>query len=89
MRASFADEGGESAATGTNFEAFVLADRPLYITLGLVQNEAKDDVAVKTGWATFQSAERIDVMAVVRTLTPDGKVVTRHILASQEPPRGE
>ena len=43
------------------------------------------EVAVMTGWATFESTENIDVVAVVRITTPDGKLINRYVLASEEP----
>ena len=89
LEASFTDERGNSASTGSSFEFFLTPDRPVRITLALPAQEAAEDVAVKTGWATFQSAEQIEVFAVVRITTPEGKVLNRHVLGSQRAMTGE
>jgi hypothetical protein len=89
MNASFIDERGKSAGAGSSFECYVTPDRPVKIKLALAPDEAEDDVAVKTGWATVQSAEEVDITAVVRVTTPDGKLLTRHVLVSEKPPTGE
>lgn len=88
MEASFVDELGGSASTGHSFEFFLLTGRPLKIKLMLMPDQATEDVAVMSGWATFESSEEIDVMAVVRIMTPDGKLITRHVLGSEKPPTG-
>ncbi len=88
MNASFVDERGKSASTGHSFEFFLTPERPLRIRLTLMPERAADDVAVMTGWATFESPEDIEVVAVVRITTPDGKLITRHVLASERPPSG-
>jgi len=89
MTASFIDEAGESAGAGNAFECYVIPDRPVKIKLALEPEEAQDEVAVKTGWATFESPEPVDVTAVVRITTPDGKLISRHVLGSEKPPVGE
>ena len=89
MTASFVDARGGSAKTGSSFESFLMPDRPVKIRLALPSEEAQESVAVKTGWATFQSAEQIDIIAVVRITTPDGTLITRHVLGSERPPTGE
>src|SRR5439155_13903099 len=89
MNASFIDEGGKSAGTGNSFECYVIPDRPVRIKLALKPEDAEDDVSVKTGWATVQSPEQVDITAVVRITTPDGKLISRHVLGSQKPPTGE
>lgn len=88
MNASFVDELGKSASTGHSFEFFMTPERPLRIRLTLMPEQAADDVAVMTGWATFESSEDIEVVAVVRITTPEGKLITRHVLASERPPSG-
>jgi hypothetical protein len=89
MDASFVDEKGETASTGNSFEFFLMPGRPLTIKLALMPEEAIDEVAVKTGWATFSSSEDVDINATVRITTPDGKLITRHILGSERPPTGD
>ena len=88
MEASFVDEQGRSASTGDFFEFFLMPGRPLRIKLMLMPEQAANDVAVMSGWATFESAEAIDVAAVVRITTPDGKLITRHVLRPERPPNG-
>ncbi len=89
MNASFIDERGKSAGAGSSFECYLMPDRPVKIRLALTPDEAANDVAVKTGWATVRSAEEVDIIAVVRITTPDGKLLTRHVLGSEKPPTGE
>jgi hypothetical protein len=89
MNASFVDAEGRSAKTGSSFECYLVPDRPVQIRLALAPDEAEEDVAVKTGWATIQSSEELEIGAVVRITTPDGKLLTRHVLASQKAPIGE
>jgi len=89
MNASFVDAQGRPAGTGSSFECYLVADRPVQIRLALAPDDAGDDVAVKTGWATIQSSAELEISAVVRITTPDGKLLTRHVLASQKPPIGE
>ena len=89
MKASFIDEQGKAASTSHSFEFFLMPDRPVKIRLGLPSDEASDDVAVKSGWATFRSTGEIQVTALVRITTPDGKLVTRHVLGSEKPPAGD
>jgi len=88
MNASFMDELGKSASTGDSFEFFITPGRPFKIKLTLAPNQAADEVAVMSGWATFESSELLDVVAVVRITTPDGKLITRHVLESEKPPAG-
>jgi hypothetical protein len=88
IEASFVDEFGKSASTGHSFEFFMTPERPVTIRLTLVPDETDSDVAVMTGWATFESSEDIDVVAVVRITTPDGKLINRHVMASERPPAG-
>ena len=89
MEANFVDEQGNSASTGNSFEFFLMPDRPVKIKLALMPEEAADDVAVKTGWATFHSSEDVDISAIVRITTQDGKLITRHVIGSERPPAGE
>ncbi|HYR88862.1 MAG TPA: hypothetical protein VE422_32595 [Terriglobia bacterium] len=89
MNASFVDAQGRRAGTGSSFECYLVARRPVQIRLGLAPDDAEEDVAVKTGWATVQSSEELAIEAVVRITTPDGRLLTRHVLASQKPPIGE
>jgi hypothetical protein len=88
MNASFVDELGKSASTGHSFEFFLSPERPLKIRLTLLPEQAAEQVAVMSGWATFESSEEIKVVAVVRITTPDGKLITRHVLGSEKPPVG-
>ena len=89
MNASFIDERGKSAGAGSSFECYLMPDRPVKIRLALAPDEAANDVAVKAGWATIRSAEEVDITAVVRITTPDGRLLTRHVLGSEKPPTGE
>jgi len=89
MNASFVDEGGKWAGAGSSFECYVIPDRPVKIKLALKPEDAEDDVAVKTGWAMVESPEQVDITAVVRITTPDGKLISRHVLGSERPPTGE
>src|SRR5262245_17677708 len=70
MEASFVDELGKAASTGHSFEFFMTPDHPVMIRLMLMPDQAESGVAVMTGWATFESPEDIDVVAVVRITTP-------------------
>lgn len=88
MNASFVDELGKSASTGHSFEFFLTPERPIKIRLTLLPEQAAEQVAVMSGWATFESSEDIEVVAVVRITTPDGKLITRHVLGSEKPPAG-
>lgn len=88
MNASFVDELGKSASTGHSFEFFLTPERPLKIRLTLLPEQTAEQVAVMSGWATFESSEEIEVVAVVRITTPDGKLITRHVLGSEKPPAG-
>ena len=88
MNASFMDELGKSASTGDSFEFFITPGRPVKIKLTLAPDQAADEVAVMSGWATFESSELLDVVAVVRITTPNGKLITRHVLESEKPPAG-
>ena len=88
MNASFMDELGKLASTGDSFEFFITPGRPVKIKLTLAPDQAADEVAVMSGWATFESSELLDVVAVVRITTPDGKLITRHVLESEKPPAG-
>jgi hypothetical protein len=89
MDASFEDEKGKTASIGNSFEFFLMPGRPVTIKLALMPEEAADDVAVKTGWATFHSSEDVEISATVRITTPDGKLVSRHVLGSERPPTGD
>jgi hypothetical protein len=88
IEASFIDEFGKAASTGHSFEFFMTPERPVVIRLTLMPDRVGNDVAVMTGWATFESSAEIDVVAVVRITTPDGKLINRHIIASEKPPAG-
>ena len=88
MNASFVDESGASASAGHSFEFFLTPERPVKIRLTLGPEQVDEQVAVMSGWATFESSEEIAVMAVVRITTPDGKLITRHVLGSERPPAG-
>jgi len=89
MDASFVDARGRSAKTGSSFECYLMPYRSVQIKLALAPDDADQDVAVKTGWATIESSEELDIEAVIRITTPDGKLLTRHVLFSQKPPIGE
>ena len=88
IEASFIDEFGKTASSGHTFEFFMAPERPIVIRLTLMPDQIGNDVAVMTGWATFESSAEIDVVAVVRITTPDGKLINRHIIASEKPPMG-
>jgi len=88
IEASFVDELGKSAGTGHSFEFFMTPERPVIIRLTLMPEQTANDVAVMTGWATFESSDDIDVAAVVRITSPDGKLISRHVIASERPPAG-
>jgi hypothetical protein len=88
MEASFLDELGKSASTGHSFEFFLTPSRPVTIRLMLMPEQEAGEVAVMSGWATFESTENIEVTAVVRITTPDGKLITRHVLVPEKPPAG-
>ena len=85
IEASFVDELGKSASTGNSFEFFMTPERPVIIRLTLIPEQATNDVAVMSGWATFESPGDIDVVAVVRITTPDGKLINRHVIAPERP----
>ena len=89
MKARFVDEEGNVASVGSAFEIFLVPGRPVKIKLALPPDESSDDVAVRTGWATFTSSGEIEVSALVRITTPDGKLITKHVLGSQRPPAGD
>jgi hypothetical protein len=88
MEASFVDALGKSASTGHSFEFYMTPEHPVMIRLTLVPDQMANDVAVMTGWATFESSDDIDVAAVVRIMSPDGKLINRHVIASERPPAG-
>jgi hypothetical protein len=86
MEASFLDETGEIAVTGSSFEFYLAADRTIRIRIELPPEEASHEVAVKTGWATFAASEDIEVRAVVRVTRPDGSLLSRYLAAGEVPP---
>jgi hypothetical protein len=88
IEASFVDELGKAAGTGDTFEFSMTPERPVIIRLTLMPEQTANDVAVMTGWATFESSDDIDVAAVVRITTPGGKLINRHVIASERPPAG-
>jgi hypothetical protein len=88
IEASFVDDLGKVAGSGHSFEFFMTPERPVIIRLTLMPEQTANDVAVMTGWATFESSDDIDVAAVVRITTPDGKLINRHVIASERPPAG-
>jgi hypothetical protein len=88
IEASFVDDLGKAAGTGHSFEFYMTPERPVIIRLTLMPEQTANDVAVMTGWATFESSDEIDVAAVVRITTPDGKLINRHVIASERPPAG-
>jgi hypothetical protein len=85
MEATFVDALGKSAGTGHSFEFFMTAERPVIIRLTLMPDQITNDVAVMSGWATFESSDDIEVVAVVRITTPDGKLINRHVIAPERP----
>jgi hypothetical protein len=85
MRASFVDEKGERASAGDSFEFFLSPERPVKIKLQLSPEEILEDVAVKTGWATFRAAGDIEVSALVRVTALDGKVLNAFLLNAEQP----
>ena len=86
MEATFLDETGDVAGTGSSFEFFLAPERTVRIRIQLTPEEAGHDVAVKTGWATFAASENIDVMALVRVTRPDGSLLSRYLAAAEVPP---
>ncbi len=88
IEASFVDDLGKFAGSGHSFEFFLTPERPVIIRLALMPEQSANDVAVMTGWATFESSDEIDVAAIVRITTPDGKLINRHVIPSQRPPAG-
>jgi hypothetical protein len=88
MHASFVDEFGQFASHGESFEFFLTPQTPIRVKVALAPDQVTEQVAVMSGWATFESPEPLEVVAVVRITTPEGRLITRHILASQKPPTG-
>ena len=88
IQASFVDELGKPASTGHSFEFYMTPERPVTIRLTLMPDQTANDVVVMTGWATFESSDDIDVVAVVRITTPEGQLINRHVIASEKPPFG-
>jgi hypothetical protein len=88
MEASLLDQLGKSASTGHSFEFFLTPSRPVTIRLMLMPEQEAGEIAVMSGWATLESTEYIEVTAVVRITTPDGKLITRHVLVPEKPPAG-
>jgi len=88
IEASFVDDLGKSAGTGHSFQFFMTPERPVIIRLMLPPEQTANDVVVMTGWATFESSDEIDVAAVVRITTPEGKLINRHVIVSERPPAG-
>lgn len=87
MQASFADQDGNIAATGHSFAFMLQPAQPLRVKIQLPSEEASNEIAVKTGWATVSSPEELEVSALVRITTPEGRVLTRHLLSSEKPKR--
>ncbi len=85
MEASFLDEKGDLAVTGSSFEFFLAPDHPIRIKIQLAPDDAGRDVAVKTGWATFVASEEIDVLALVRVTSPDGSLLNRSLVSGEIP----
>jgi hypothetical protein len=85
LEANFVDALGKSAGTGHSFEFLTTHERPVIIRLALMPDQAANDVAVMSGWATFESPDDIEVFAVVRITTPDGKLINRHVFAPERP----
>jgi len=85
IEANFVDVLGKSANTGQSFEFFMTSERPVIIRLTLMPDQITNDVAVMSGWATFESSDDIDVMAVVRITTPDGKLINRYVISPERP----
>jgi hypothetical protein len=72
--------------TGSSFEFFLEAGRPVRIKVQLAADEADQSVAVRTGWATFAAPDEIEVVASVRVMSPDGGILSRHIVSGEIPP---
>jgi hypothetical protein len=87
MEASFTDPDGNIAATGSSFAFVLQPERTLLVKLQLPEQEASDDVAIRTGWATVTSVEELEVSALVRVTTPQGKLLSRYLLSSEKPTR--
>lgn len=87
MIASFVDQTGEVTTSDSTFRFFLAAGQPIRIKLQLTSEDAKEDVALRTGWANFRAAEDLEVWALVRILKPDGKLIDKHVLTSEKPPR--
>ncbi len=88
MQASFVDSSGAIAATDSSMRFLLTANRALTIKVQLTPEELKEDVALKTGWANFSSAEDLEVWATIRILKPDGTVIDKHILLAERVPHG-
>lgn len=88
MEASFVDQHGEIATTASSFRFFLNGEQPLQIKLQPSADESGQDVFIRTGWATFRSAGDIEVWALVRVLTPEGKLIEKHVLAAEKPSIG-
>lgn len=83
LAASFADVDGTVAVSDTRFRFMLTPDRAIRIKVQLLEAELTEDVAIRTGWATFRSTEDIEVHAIVRIISPEGKVLSRHVLSAQ------
>ena len=88
MEASFLDETGEVAVTGSSFEFYLAPDRTIRIRIELPPEEASREVAVKTGWATIAASEDIEVRALVRVTRPDGSLLNRYLAEGEVPSSG-
>ena len=86
MEASFVDSKGTIASTDSTFRFFVNANQPVRIKVQLSPDDLQQDVALKTGWANFHSADDFDVWALIRIMKPDGTVIDKHVLVSEKPP---
>jgi hypothetical protein len=87
MDAGFTDQDGNVAATTSSFAVVLEPGRTLLVKLQLPEEEASNDIAIRTGWATVSSVEELEVSALVRVTTPQGKLVSRYLLSSEKPTR--
>ena len=83
LTTSFSDQQGDVAATAASFDFVVQPGRTVQLKLQLPEDEASSDIAVKTGWATIRSFDDLEVSALVRILTAEGRLLSRHVLSTE------
>src|SRR5262245_48292204 len=88
MVASFLDQRGVEASSDSTFRFVLVAGQPLQIKLRLTSEDSREEVALKTGWANFHSAEDLAVWALIRIVKPDSTLIDKHILLPERAPTG-